>query len=84
MQGKLGLGTRRTIRRTVMPAPKPSITRSEFDALVRKSGLPLSEEQRAECFAAYGYVEAMAERVRANGHRPREAEPALTFKPAEK
>jgi len=64
-----------------MPAPKPTISRSEFDALVRKSGLPLSEAQKIEYYAAYGYVEAMAERIRAGGNRPREAEPAVVFKP---
>lgn len=64
-----------------MPSPKPSISRTEFDALVKASGLPLTDEQRSEFFAVYGYVEQIAERVRAGGKRPREAEPALTFKP---
>lgn len=64
-----------------MPAPKPTITRAEFDALVKTSGLPLTDAQKSEFFAVYGYVEQMAERVRAGGKRPREAEPALTFKP---
>lgn len=64
-----------------MPAPKPTISRSEFDALVHKSGLPLSDEQKREYYAVFGYVEAIAARVRAGGNRPREAEPALVFKP---
>jgi len=64
-----------------MPAPKATITRNEFDARVRRHGLPLSEEQSSELYAAYGYIEAMAERVRAGGNRPREAEPALIYKP---
>ena len=34
-----------------------------------------------ELCAAYGYVEVMAERVRAGGNRPREVEPALIYKP---
>jgi hypothetical protein len=64
-----------------MPPPKPTITRAEFDAMARRSGLPLSEAQASELFEVYGYVEAMAERVRAGGRRRREAEPATTFKP---
>lgn len=64
-----------------MPAPKPTITRTEFEALVRKSGLPLNETQKTEFLAVYGYIEAMAERVRAGGNRRREAEPAIVFKP---
>ena len=64
-----------------MPAPKPSIDRNGFEALVAKSGLVLSEEQKSELHASYGYVEALALRVRAGGNRRREAEPALTFKP---
>ena len=67
-----------------MPAPKAIITRNEFDALIRRSGLSVTEEQMSELYAAYGYVEAMAERVRAGGHRPREAEPALVFNPAKR
>jgi hypothetical protein len=41
----------------------------------------LNETQKAEFFAVYGYIEAMADRVRAGGHRRREAEPAIVFKP---
>jgi hypothetical protein len=63
-----------------MPAPKSTMTPSDFDALVRRSGLPLSEEQSSDLYAAHGYVEALAERVRAR-ERPREGEPALIFKP---
>ena len=62
-----------------MPAPNPKISRDDFEALVRRSGLPLSES-----YGAYGYVEAIAERVRAGGMRPREVEPAVIFKPAAK
>ena len=56
-----------------MPAPKPRITREDFDALVRASGLTLSEEQKSELHAVYGYIEAMSARVRAGGERPRRA-----------
>ena len=64
-----------------MPAPKAENLRDDFDALVRASGLMLSEDQKSELYAAYGYVEAMAERVRAGGKRPRSAEPAIIFNP---
>lgn len=64
-----------------MPAPKPTISKSEFDALVKTSGLPLSEAQKADYYAVYGHVEQIAARVRAGGNRRREAEPALVFKP---
>ena len=64
-----------------MPAPKATITRAEFDARVRQSGLQLNETQRSEFFEVYGYIEAMAARVRAGGNRRREAEPAIVFKP---
>ena len=65
-------------------APARGLSRDDFEALVRTSGLPLSEAQKSGLFEAYGYVEAMAQRVRAGGKRPREAEPAVIFKPAVK
>lgn len=61
-----------------MTPPKPD--REAFEALVRRSGLTLSEAQKADLLVGYGYIVAMADRVRANGKRPREAEPALMFK----
>lgn len=64
-----------------MPAPKATITRAEFEVLVGQTGLPLSEAQKDEFFEAYGYLEAMAARVRAGGNRRREVEPAIVFKP---
>lgn len=64
-----------------MPAPKATMTREEFDARVRQAGLPLNETQKSEFFEVYGYIEAMAVRVRAGGNRRREAEPAAVFKP---
>jgi hypothetical protein len=48
---------------------------------VRASGLTLSEEQKTELHAVYGYIEAMSARVRAGGERPRSAEPAIIFNP---
>ena len=62
-----------------MPAPKPSITRAEFDVLAARTGLPLDEAQKSECYAVFGYLEEIAARVRVDGNRPREAEPALIF-----
>lgn len=67
-----------------MPAPKPRLSRPEFDALVTRSGLRLDETRRSELYAVFGYVEAMADRVRAGGNRRREAEPALVFRPLSK
>lgn len=64
-----------------MSAPKPRITREDFDALVRASGLTLSEEQKSELHAAYGYIEEMTTRVRAVGERQLSAEPAIIFNP---
>ena len=64
-----------------MPAPKPRIAREDFDALVRASGLTLSEEQKNELHAAYAYIEVMSARVRAGGDRSRSAEPAIIFNP---
>ena len=43
-----------------MPAPEPSLDCNAFEALVTKSGLTLTEAQKSELYAAYGYVEAMA------------------------
>ena len=64
-----------------MPAPKVTLTRAEFEVLVRQTGLALNEAQKSEFFEVYGYIEAMAARVRADGNRRREAEPAIVFKP---
>jgi hypothetical protein len=57
----------------------PSISAAEFAVLAKQSGLPLTEAQRATLYEAYGHLEQMVERV----HKalPREAEPALTFRP---
>jgi len=65
----------------IVPAPKTAMGREEFEVLVRVSGLPLSDEQKAELHGAYGYIEAMAKRVRTEDARPRENEPAMVFRP---
>ncbi|MFI4986792.1 MAG: hypothetical protein ACHQF3_05080 [Alphaproteobacteria bacterium] len=61
--------------------PKPSISRETFAALVVSSGLTLTAAETSELHAAYGHVEAMAARVRGDGKRPPEVEPAVVFKP---
>ena len=58
----------------------PESDREAFEALVRRSGLTLSDAQKADLLVGYGYIVAMAERVRGHGKRPREAEPAQMFK----
>lgn len=58
----------------------PASDREAFEALVRRSGLTLSDAQKAELLVGYGYIVAMAERVRGRDKRPREAEPAMMFK----
>ena len=55
-------------------------TRADFDALVRRAGLTLTEEQIATFHGAFGYIEIMLESIR-RPVRGREAEPALTFDP---
>jgi hypothetical protein len=66
-----------------MPAPVPATSREDFHALIRASGLAISTEQKAELYGALGYIEAMKVRVRGDGQRPREAEPAHIFRAGE-
>ena len=59
----------------------PKTSRADFEALVRRAGLPLSDAQIADIHAhAWPIMEAMIERVRTPA-RDRSAEPAHTFKP---
>ncbi len=60
-----------------MPARLPQ---EDFAALVRRAGVALSPAEIDELYGAWANVESMLERVRA-GTRPREAEPALIFRP---
>ncbi|HYZ24945.1 MAG TPA: hypothetical protein VE690_22610 [Rhodopila sp.] len=55
------------------------LSRAAFDALYDRSGLTLSEAQKATLYQVYPLMRAMIER--ATVAMPREAEPALTFKP---
>lgn len=58
----------------------PEADKAEFDALLDRSGLTVTEAQREELRVGYCYVKAMATRVRGHGKRPREAEPATIFR----
>ncbi len=51
-----------------------------FEALLRRSGLSVTEEQKADLLVGYGHIARMAARVRGDGRRPREVEPASMFK----
>lgn len=61
---------------------KPSIDLATFATLVDHSGLTLTPEQIASVYEGYGYLEAMIARV--NAPLPREAEPALIFRPEDR
>lgn len=50
-----------------------------FSALVDRTGLPLSDDQKAALFAVYPMFQAMI--ARATPPMPREAEPSLIFLP---
>lgn len=54
--------------------------RDAFEALLRRSGMSITEAQKADLFVGYGHIVRMAARVRGDGQRPREAEPANMFK----
>jgi hypothetical protein len=58
--------------------PKTSL--DDFNALVRRAGLPLTPAQTEELHHAWFHIEGFLERIRKPG-RGREAEPALTFQP---
>lgn len=55
-------------------------TRADFEALVRRAGLTLTDPQIETFHGAFGYIEGMLETIRQPTRR-REAEPALTFDP---
>jgi hypothetical protein len=57
--------------------PKTSLT--DFEALVRRAGLVLSDDKVAELHRAWAIVEGMLARVRTPG-RDRSAEPATFFR----
>jgi hypothetical protein len=53
--------------------------KEEFSAMVDRSGLTLTDEQKAVLFAAYPMFQAMVDR--ATPPLPREAEPSVIFVP---
>lgn len=60
---------------------KPRISETDFAALVARTGIALSPAERQDIFDVFGLIEAMQDRIHAP--LPREAEPALTFRPDE-
>jgi hypothetical protein len=59
----------------------PTITPENFDFLVQRAGLTLTEAQKAELIRVYPVMAAMAERLR-TPLRGRDAEPAHVFSAA--
>ncbi len=55
-------------------------SRQDFEALVRRAGVTLSEAQLATIHEGWSYVEPMLDRIRTHG-RDRAAEPAHVFRP---
>jgi hypothetical protein len=53
--------------------------KTEFSAMVDRTGLTLSDEQKSVLFAAYPMFQAMV--ARATPPMPREAEPSVMFQP---
>lgn len=53
--------------------------KEEFSTLIDRTGLTLTDEQKAVLFAAYPMFEAMI--ARATPPMPREAEPSVIFVP---
>ncbi|HET6308323.1 MAG TPA: hypothetical protein VFG12_14130 [Rhodopila sp.] len=53
--------------------------KQEFGAMVDRTGLKLSEQQKSVLLAAYPMFQAMI--ARATPQQTREAEPAVIFKP---
>jgi hypothetical protein len=58
------------------------MTEAAFEAIVLRSGLPLTQETKREIYQATGYLEEMIARV--TRPKPREAEPAIIFVPEQR
>ena len=56
---------------------RAEISRAEFEVIVRRAGLKLTEQQMTELLPAWRTLETLLERLR--GPFPREAEPAFQF-----
>lgn len=63
-----------------MSASRP-MTLEELTVQAKAAGLDLTPSQLADIHTGYRHIAAMAARVRGAGDRPREAEPALIFRP---
>jgi len=63
-----------------MSASRP-MTLNELTAQAKAAGLDLTERKLVEIHGGYLHIAAMAARVRGAVDRPREAEPALIFRP---
>lgn len=61
-----------------MPAKLPQ---HDFNALIHRAGLELSSAEIDELYGAWENIEPMLDRIRGGGTRPREAEPAMIFRP---
>lgn len=55
-------------------------SREDFEALIRRAGLRLTDAQIGELYTGWAHVEPMLARIR-TPERGREAEPALIFQP---
>ena len=58
---------------------QPKTSLADFEALVRRAGLALSDEKIGELHGAWAHVEGMLARIRTPG-RDRAAEPAVMFR----
>ncbi|GAC1607135.1 MAG: hypothetical protein NVS3B2_15770 [Ramlibacter sp.] len=57
--------------------PTPIVSETELATFLKRAGFSLTPEQLGEYYEAYGYVEAMAARLRSE--RSHMAEPAHIF-----
>jgi hypothetical protein len=55
------------------------MNKNEFSTVIDRTGLKLTDDQKAVLFAAYPMFQAMV--ARATPDMPREAEPAVIFTP---
>jgi len=62
---------------------EPLLSLTDFEALVRRSGMTLTEEQIVEIYTGWGYMELLLNRLHSKG-RGREAEPAHVFDPEQR
>lgn len=56
------------------------LTQAEFEALVKRAGLPVTPETIADLYSAWPHIERFTAALR-NPARGREAEPAHLFRP---